>query len=276
LVAFFVMVLYDSLIEFFIRRKKMKRAVIKLAVALGVAAALAGLSACGANGNSTDYDVDKIEVLEGSPLQGKTLYFLGSSVTIGYASNGMAFPHYIARRDQCDVVVEAVTGTTLMDKDENSYVHRMEFGSKFDKNAKVDMFICQLSTNDTAGGTMETLNLGNIIGPSDDLSVYDKKTITGAIEYIIAYATRTWDCPVIFYACSRRNDERYAKMVDRLNELGPLWGIGVLDLWNDDTFNNITGKQRTLWMKDTIHPTKAGYMEWWTPTVEKFLYTYAK
>jgi hypothetical protein len=214
------------------------------------------LTGCGPNGNSADYDVENIEVLADSPLKGKILYFLGSSVTVGYASQGMAFPHYIAKRDQCTVVVEAVTGTTLMDKNENSYVHRMEFGSKFDKNAEVDLFICQLSTNDTGGGTVDMLNLGDIVGPTGSLSAYDKTTITGAMEYIISYAQQTWGCPVLFYSCSRRNDERYGKMVDRLNELAKIWDIRVLDLWNDAEFNNITAAQRKLWMKDETHPTK--------------------
>jgi lysophospholipase L1-like esterase len=251
----------------------MKRLSAKIVV---LCAAMAVLSGCGANGNSSDYDVEKIETLDNSPLKGKTLYFLGSSVTIGYGSNGMAFPHYIAKRDQCAVVVEAVTGTTLMDKNENSYVHRMEFGSKFDKNADVDMFICQLSTNDTGGGTVDMLNLGDIVGPTGDLSAYDKTTITGAMEYIITYARQTWGCPVLFYSCSRRNDTRYARMVDRLNELASIWDIKVLDLWNDTDFNNLTSAQRKLWLKDETHPTKAGYMEWWTPAFEQFLYAAVK
>ncbi|MDR0410510.1 MAG: SGNH/GDSL hydrolase family protein [Treponema sp.] len=254
----------------------MKRCIMKIVAVLAAAFTLAGFMGCGANGNSSDYDVEKTEALADSPLKGKTLYFLGSSVTIGYGSQGMAFPHYIAKRDQCTVVVEAVTGTTLMDKNQNSYVHRMEFGSKFDKNADVDMFICQLSTNDTGGGTVDMLNLGDIVGPTGNLSAYDKTTITGAMEYIITYVQQTWGCPVLFYSCSKRNDERYAKMVDRLNELSALWGIGVLDLWNDEGFNNITTAQRKLWMKDETHPTKAGYIEWWTPIFEQFLYAYAK
>lgn len=238
--------------------------------------ALTSFVGCGTNGNSSDYDVEKIEVLADSRLKDKTLYFLGSSVTIGYGSNGMAFPHYIAKRDQCNVIIEAVTGTTLMDKNELSYVHRMEFGSKFDKNADVDLFICQLSTNDTSGGTLDMLNLGDIVGPTGNLSAYDKTTITGAIEYIISYVKQTWDCPVLFYSCSRRNDERYARMVERLNELTAIWDIDVLDLWNDADFNNITKAQRKLWMKDETHPTKAGYMEWWTPVFEQFLYSAIK
>ncbi|MDR1894185.1 MAG: SGNH/GDSL hydrolase family protein [Spirochaetales bacterium] len=240
---------------------------------LGLAAlVLIGWTGCSTKGNGAEYDLDRVETLADSPLKGKTLYFLGSSVTIGYASEGVAFPHYIAKRNGCTSVVEAVTGTTLMDKNENSYVHRMEFGSKFDKNADVDLFICQLSTNDTAGGTIEMMNMGNIVGPSEDLSLYDTSSITGAMEYIIAYARKTWDCPVAFYACSKRNDPRYGLMVDRLNEIKEVWGISVLDLWNDAAFNDITKEERKLWLKDETHPTKAGYLEWWTPAFERFLY----
>ena len=28
-------------------------------------------------------------------------------------------------------------------------------------------------------------------------------------------------------------------------------------------------------MADEIHPTKAGYLEWWTPKMEEFLYQFA-
>jgi lysophospholipase L1-like esterase len=265
----FAAMLYD----YTYRRTVMKNISAGIIVVLLILITFAG---CGTKGNSSDYDVEKIEVLADSPLKGKTLYFLGSSVTTGYGSNGMAFPHYIARRDQCTAVLEAVTGTTLMDKNENSYVHRMEFGSKFDKTADVDLFICQLSTNDTSGGTVDMLNLGDIVGPAGGLSAYDKTTITGAMEYIIAYARETWQCPVLFYACSKRNDDRYAKMVDRLNELAKVWDIGVLDLWNDPDFNSITKAQKKLWMKDETHPTKAGYMERWTPVFEQFLYAAVK
>ncbi|MDR1894186.1 MAG: SGNH/GDSL hydrolase family protein [Spirochaetales bacterium] len=240
---------------------------------LGLAALmLSGFVGCVTKGNGAEYDPAGVETLADSPLKGKTLYFLGSSITIGYGSRGVAFPHYLAKRNGCTVVVEAVSGTTLTNKNRRSYVHRLEFGSKFDKNADVDLFICQLSTNDTRGATVETLNLGNILGPSEDLSLYDTSTITGAMEYIIAYARKTWDCPVAFYSCSKRNDPRYGLMVDRLNELKEVWGIGVLDLWNDEDFNNITREERKLWLKDEIHPTKAGYLEWWTPAFERFLY----
>ncbi len=39
--------------------------------------------------------------------------------------------------------------------------------------------------------------------------------------------------------------------------------MGVLDLWSDDAFNAINDQQRVLYMKDEIHPYKAGYRDWW-------------
>lgn len=29
-------------------------------------------------------------------------------------------------------------------------------------------------------------------------------------------------------------------------------------------------------MADKIHPTKAGYLEWWTPKMEQYIYDYIK
>ena len=35
--------------------------------------------------------------------------------------------------------------------------------------------------------------------------------------------------------------------------------------------NNITDEQKSLYMADSIHPTQAGYLEWWTPVFENKL-----
>lgn len=48
--------------------------------------------------------------------------------------------------------------------------------------------------------------------------------------------------------------------------------ITIIDLWNDAGFNGITAEQRALYMADGIHPTQAGYLEWWTPVIEPILY----
>ena len=63
-------------------------------------------------------------------------------------------------------------------------------------------------------------------------------------------------------------------MVVRLIELQEKWGIGVFDLWNDSAFNAISDENRALYMNDKIHPTKAGYKEWWCPEMEQQLIEY--
>ena len=49
-----------------------------------------------------------------SPLKGKTVVFLGSSVTKGFAAHNNAFAEYIAIKDSCICIKEAVNGTTLI------------------------------------------------------------------------------------------------------------------------------------------------------------------
>lgn len=63
-------------------------------------------------------------------------------------------------------------------------------------------------------------------------------------------------------------------MVELLKEIQNKWDIGVIDLWNDTDFNNITDDQRNLYMADEIHPTQAGYLEWWTPKMEQYIINY--
>ena len=187
--------------------------------------------------------------------------FLGSSVTYGSAANGVSFADFIASRNRWRIIKEAVSGTTLVDEGDNSYVDRMQ---KLNPEISADLFVCQLSTNDASQKKL----LGTIsesICPQD----FDTKTVAGAIEYIIAYARTTWKCPVAFYTNPRYDSGEYAEMVTLLHRIAEKWNIAVIDLWSDEKWNEITAEQRTRYMADPIHPTKEGYLEWWTPYFEK-------
>ena len=210
-------------------------------------------------GNAGQYSIDHVTALKDSPLEGKKLIFLGSSVTYGYASDGIAFADYIGVRNSCTVIKEAVSGTTLVDDREDSYIARM----KQIPQAPADLFICQLSTNDASKGKP----LGTVSAGYDEKD-FDTHSVAGAIEYIIAYARKTWGCPVAFYTSPRYDKDAYAAMVSLLHEIAEKWKITVIDLWNDEQFNDITDEQRRLYMADPVHPTQAGYLEWWMPYIE--------
>lgn len=203
-----------------------------------------------------------------SPINGKTVIFLGSSVTYGYGSFGTSFADFLADEDGIISVKEAVSGTTLADIKNNSYVSRMK---NIDKTIKADAFICQLSTNDAT----KQIPLGNI-SESSDINSFDTLTVAGAIEYIISYVKDTWHCPVIFYTQAKYDSEQYEKMVILLQEIKDKWDIHIIDLWNNDKINNITDEERRLYLVDKIHPTKAGYKEWWLPVFQKELYSILK
>ena len=226
--------------------------------------ALGRVRLAGLVGNAEQYDFSYIEPMADSPLQGKTVLFLGSSVTNGEAALRQSIPEYFAARLGCNPIREAVDGTTLTDNGKNSYVQRLL--KNIDSSQKVDLLICQLSTNDAS----KDMPLGKI-AEGTALEDFDAATITGAMEYIIAYAKETWGCPVVFYTNARFDSMPYASMVARLYELEEKWGIGVLDLWSDEAFNDIAEPQRALYMKDSIHPVKAGYRDWWGPELERQL-----
>lgn len=218
-------------------------------------------------GNAESYGMDSLGETENSPLKGKKVLFLGSSVTYGAASLREGIPEYFAVRLGCEITKEAVSGTTLTDDSNSSYVHRLL--TKVDPATDYALVVVQLSTNDAS----KNKPLGEISDGSA-LADFDTHTVTGAIEYIIAYCRETWNCPVVFYTGSRYDSEAYAAMVERLTELRDKWGIGVLDLWHDDGFNALPEAERALYMNDDIHPTKAGYREWWCPEMERQLLDY--
>jgi len=145
-------------------------------------------------GNAAQYAPEQVERIADSPLNGKHIIFLGSSVTYGASSKGVSFADYIAARNGCTITKEAVSGTTLVDEGIGSYISRLK---TLDASQSVDIFVCQLSTNDAS----QKKPLGEI-GQSKERDSFDTKTVAGAIEHIIAYARETWNCPVVFYTNS--------------------------------------------------------------------------
>ena len=209
-------------------------------------------------GNADRYAVSQVKPSGDETLKGKTVIFLGSSVTYGAASLGESFADDLSARLQCNVVKEAVSGTTLSTTSPNSYVTRLDNI----KTRQADLFICQLSTNDAS----QKKPLGEVTD-SERMEDFDTDTVAGAMEYIIAYAKDKWDCPVVFYTNPKYDNDEYAAMVELLYEIRDKWGIGVIDLWTE--LPEITEEERALYMADAIHPTRAGYLEWWTLVMEK-------
>ncbi len=219
-------------------------------------------------GNYGEYSLKDTASVSDSPINEKTVIFLGSSVTFGYGSLGVSFADFLEKTDGITAVKEAVSGTTLVDIKSNSYVSRMK---KIDKNIKADAFVCQLSTNDAT----KEMPLG-VISDSFTMNDFDTQTVAGAIEYIIAYAEEAWDCPVVFYTQAKYDSGDYEKMVDLLLKIQKKWNVTVIDLWNNDEINSITDEERKIYLVDHIHPTKAGYKEWWLPEFQKCLYEILK
>ena len=207
-------------------------------------------------GNAPQYDVSSCMLNENSPLYGKRIIFLGSSVTYGAASFAESFVEYLQAEDGVIPYKEAVSSTTLADVKEGSYVQRVQ---TIPADFKADAFICQLSTNDATKGAP--------LGKAGDTSVY---TAAGAISWIIDYAKKTWNCPIFFYTGTKFDNPRYEQMIEMLYEIQKTKDFGIIDFWNHP-MNEISSEDYSLYMADGIHPVKAGYRLWWTPEFRKFL-----
>ena len=249
------------------------------------------------NANDARFDPSAITADPTSPLKGKTLYWLGSSVTYGSASSGYSMADYLAAKTGARCVKDAVSGTTLFDDGltqntgKKSYVRRLKESTAFQKDDWVDAFICQISTNDC---TNDRLTKRGALTDDTvfDAEAFDTATTLGAMEFIVSYVSDTWDCPVYFYSGAKfvdGNDKtkrqnanplgsEYEKLVNQSIALAKKWNknrryqVGVIDLYHDEVFNAAASDAYYAWAtQDPIHPKKAGYLQWWEPYFEAFL-----
>lgn len=174
-------------------------------------------------------------------IKGKSIFFLGSSVT--YGVDGVSFAEMMGEEYGCKVIKEAVSGTTLADINENSYVSRLK---KVDTSLKLDLLICQISTNDS-------------------WQKVPFEQTKEAVLFIIDYVKKTWNCPVAFYSGTYFDSEGYKETVKWFADNKEALGIYLLDMFFDGEFNNIPEDDRKKYMRDHVHPTLEGYKEWWLP-----------
>lgn len=186
-------------------------------------------------------------------LTNKKIYFLGSSITYGFSSNGYAIPEMLRDKYGAICYKNAITGTTLANLYADSYYARL-INDK--SNFNPDLFVCQLSTNDT--------NLPSF-GAIDSKDVKDT---VGAIRKIIEYVENKWQIPIVFYTSPFFRREKYQELVKILYQIKREYkNLYILDLYNDHEFNS---QFEQGYMADDIHPTLIGYEKWWLPYFANF------
>lgn len=242
--------------------------------------------------DANDNSFNPIKNIESSSvLNNKNIYWLGSSVTYGAESQGIAMPEYMEHYTGCNSFKSAVSGTTLYDDGSSvamtgtkSYVRRLLNCDEFKGDRDVSAFVCQISTNDAQSQRIS--NIGTITTDSFDKDSFDVSKTLGAIEFIIAYVTETWHCPVFFYSGAffsnvgirKTNNPKasdYADLVEYVYDIAEKWNsnnkaeVHIIDMFNDEGFNKLVDDDYYQWaIKDPIHPKKAGYLQWWTPYIK--------
>ena len=221
------------------------------------------------NAEISDFTVKTAEVtdytpLAAHPLKDTTIFYLGSSITYGSASGGVAFGDIISKISGNAYQKQAVSGTTLAVQNgrSDSYVERFE---KFDFSQTPDFLIVQLSTNDFSTNRP----LGSV--DTNKKSGFDTSTLSGAIEHIISRAKAK--CPtvkVVFYAGAVQGSWGYRTAYENymngdLKKICDKWGIDVLDIFHTKY------KSYACYWSDEIHPTIEGYCAGWTPLFVKYL-----
>lgn len=200
-------------------------------------------------------------------LSGKKFIFLGSSLT--YGDGGYSMSDYLEEKYEytCEIVDWSVSSTFLTHTgDGKSYVERLASSAQYEEDC--DHLICQLSTN---GSGLPIGEVSDSTNPED----FDTTTIIGAIEFIAATAKQHWNCPVSFFTVAYYESAKYASWVQALYSVQEKWQLGIIDMYTDEEFNDITEEQRAEYFKkDGVHVTKKAYQEWWGPRFDEHLLSY--
>lgn len=197
-------------------------------------------------------------------VSGKNIHFLGSSVFYGSTGQpkGNSFVDFLARKwNVTTFQKQAVGGTTLSIRDgvTNSYCERY---ANFTDKDKCDALVVQLSTNDfnIANGT--DAPVGSVIQGVYDAKSFDKTTVCGAIEWLIATAKENNpEVKVVFVSCPMMTswayyDDYKAFADNQMQTIIKKWGI-----YYADTMNNVYpwSGSSTYWSLNKTAPTSSTY-----------------
>lgn len=182
------------------------------------------------------------------------VFFLGSSITYGYAAGGYSFVDYVNEHSDYEVVKEAVSGTTLATCFPGSYFERlMERGAE-----GADVLLVQLSTNDASKGVA--------LGGVDSI---DPKTSCGAINRIIDFGIDN-GCRVGFYATPVLGDDSFFASIEGAMEMiSAQRGVPFLDLNKDKKLKNLCSMPG--YYADNIHPSAKGHAGLFGPVFLSFI-----
>lgn len=218
---------------------------------------------------TTSYPIYNYTELSAHPLSGKTVYFLGSSITHGVGSTeGISFANLAADLTGYHAEKQTVSGTTLAVQSNrtDSYCERL---LNFNLSEKPDAFVVQLSTNDFNGTSILKGQVSDKTSSAD----FDRTTLTGALEYIISVVHElSPDTKIIIYTCALVNwsyESSYKTYVNgTLQDLLTKYSdyVSVLDLYHAD-WTDIGGK----FMQDAMHPTRVGYGQLYVPAFVNLL-----
>ena len=183
---------------------------------------------------------------------------LGSSITRGYGNHDISFVEMLNEIKDEDtkfnVYKEAISGTTLANRKDNSYLARLR---KLDLTLlkTFDYVLVQLSTND--------LHL-----LKNRLDLNDEKTTFGAIIEFIKYIKENTDAKTIFYTCFIKQNKKYENMIETLKVIKDNSDFSIIDFYGNEEMRK--AKFRLI-MSDNIHPNKEGYI-----IMSKYLVEYFK
>ena len=202
-----------------------------------------------------------------SPLKGKTMLFMGDSITYGSGDavspfrTGRAWAGRIADLTGAITTNAAVGGAKVsFQRGDDNWVY-----SQYEphKNTKFDIIVMHGGVNDAR----HERPVGTLSEGKDEATLKKNQTsYVGGLEWIFYMVSTTNTDAKLYFIANHRLDghsKGYAKDMsayfDAAKQACEKWGVIFIDLYNNKELNDKLETKTTKYLPDTLHLNAAGY-----------------
>jgi hypothetical protein len=190
-----------------------------------------------------------------SPLKGKRILFLGSSIFSGEESRGISLPDYLDKTTGSSSKTLLLQGGDLFAERNDSYLRAIQHCSSHET---YDALIVAFTGWDYLASLPFLPGKGK------------RKSLKEVLEILVEKAAELYACPVYFLSWPFPENEAYLQQVLFLRAWAKDASVSLIDGFLGES-QALTKEKRSLYFAPYFHATLAGYRDFYLPKIEQAL-----